>query len=70
MFSVTPFLAWLTSIATLVLLVLAIVACVSLIRLSVHVRSGGRRYVIHDSDDEEYDERPVPRRRMGRPTGL
>lgn len=50
--------------------VLFVVTCVSLIRLSVHVRSSGRRYVIHDSDREEDDERPARRRPVRRPTGL
>lgn len=60
------------SLVSLALLVLGVVTCVSLIRLSVYVRSEGRRYAIwpKNEDEQDQDQHPQSLRRRQRSTRL
>lgn len=45
------------SAVALALLILFIITCVSVIRLSAYFRSGGRKYAIDvDDEDDDFDE--------------
>ncbi|GAA4204493.1 hypothetical protein [Actinocatenispora rupis] len=59
-----------TGLVSLGLIILFVATCVSLMRMSVYVRTGGRRYAIETPDDDDAldddDDEPVryrPRRR-------
>ncbi|GAA4200029.1 hypothetical protein [Actinocatenispora rupis] len=45
-----------STVVSLAVLVLVVITCVSVIRLSVHIRSGGRRYAIDSAGSGGYDE--------------